>query len=354
MRLWRISAVLVAILGLTALALGILAEQFGVRLGGFDAFFTPSFENVGRISILFVVAALFLLADRISAMASEVGRLLGQAVRTDRVVEDPGSLKARETSESVYSQDVPPEDPKAASLRTQSSGSVIRISHVSKRYRLGPVEVHALRDVDLDIPPGSLTVILGPSGSGKTTLLNLLGGIDRATSGRIRVDGTDVTKLDEAHLVDYRREQVGFVFQFFNLIPSLTARENVGLAAELVPHPADVERVLRAVGLGERMDHFPAELSGGEQQRVAIARALVKNPPLLLCDEPTGELDYATGIKILEILKDVAHGDGRAVIVVTHNAAIAEMADLVVRLRGGRIDQVSRNPEPVPPQMLRW
>ncbi|HKZ23540.1 MAG TPA: ABC transporter ATP-binding protein [Thermoplasmata archaeon] len=231
---------------------------------------------------------------------------------------------------------------------------LIEFEHVSKSYGGDAAKVHALRDVSLNIPAGSLTVVLGPSGSGKTTLLNLLGGIDRATSGRIRLDGTDITLLGERDLGTYRREKVGFVFQFFNLIPSLTARENVALAAELVANSAPVEEVLRQVGLDDRLDHFPAELSGGEQQRVAIARALVKNPPLLLCDEPTGELDYVTGVRVLEILGNAAHGGGRAVIVVTHNAIIGQMADRVVRLRSGRIDRVLENSNPISPQLLMW
>ncbi|HKZ99400.1 MAG TPA: ABC transporter ATP-binding protein [Thermoplasmata archaeon] len=214
--------------------------------------------------------------------------------------------------------------------------------------------MRALDEVDLDLPAGTVTVVLGPSGSGKTTLLNVLGGIDRATRGEVGVDGTDVALLVEADLVAYRRDRVGFVFQFFNLIPSLTARENVGLAAELVGRTDRSADALRAVGLGHRLDHFPSELSGGEQQRVAIARALVKDPPLLLCDEPTGELDSATGVRVLEVLRDAARGDGRAVVVVTHNAAIAGMADLVVHLRGGRVDRVVKNESPVEPQSLTW
>ncbi len=269
---------------------------------------------------------------------------------------------SNERTTGLTVQEFPAESPISSGLRVARSASdarprseaLIRLRRVSKSYRIGPTEIHALQDVSLDLPRGSFTVVLGPSGSGKTTLLNVLGGIDRATSGRIQVDGTDVGALGDAALVDYRRDQVGFVFQFFNLIPSLTAQENVALAAELVEHPAAVEEVLRKVGLRDRMDHFPAELSGGEQQRVAIARALVKNPPLLLCDEPTGELDYATGVRILGILSDVARREGRSVIVVTHNAVIGRMADLVVHLRGGRVGRFLHNPSPVSPESLRW
>lgn len=232
--------------------------------------------------------------------------------------------------------------------------SKIRLEGVSRVYGEGPAEVRALSDFSLELPARALVVVLGPSGSGKTTLLNLLGGIDRPTAGRIFVGETEVSALGERLLVAYRRDRVGFVFQFFNLLPSLTARENVALAAELVNAPAAPEQVLESVGLGERMDHFPSELSGGEQQRVSIARALVKNPPLLLCDEPTGELDFATGVRVIEILQTTAREEGRTVIVVTHNAAVAEAADLVVRLRGGRLDHVEANPAPSPASALRW
>ena len=232
--------------------------------------------------------------------------------------------------------------------------AIVRLLGVTKTYDMGQVQVHALRDANLAIPAGKLLVILGPSGSGKTTLLNLLGGIDRATSGRIFIDGLEVTSLGEPDLVKYRRNKVGFVFQFFNLMPSLTARENVELAAELVPDPLNPVVVLEKVGLGDRIDHFPSELSGGEQQRVAVARALVKNPPLLLCDEPTGELDYATGISVLEVISEACREDGRVVLLVTHNAVIADMADVVVSLSGGRVVSVVENPRPKPARELVW
>ncbi len=230
----------------------------------------------------------------------------------------------------------------------------VRLRDVTKTYDMGQVKVHALKEANLEISPGKLVVVLGPSGSGKTTLLNLLGGIDRATNGQILVDGMDVTSLREKELVKYRRDKVGFVFQFFNLIPSLTAQENVELAAELVREPSDPVMVLEEVGLRDRIDHFPSELSGGEQQRVAVARALVKNPPLLLCDEPTGELDYATGVSVLEVISEACRKDGRVVLLVTHNSVIAEMADLVVRLSGGRITSVIPNPNPRSARKLMW
>ncbi len=347
MRLWKVAAFAAIALGSAASTLVLLARLAGIRVAGFGEFYSTTVQELVGISVLFLLGALLLLADRVAAIEASVGRI-------DATDVDQGPEPDRTGPDGDDEGNMPLSKVPDAPVGGRAKEPLIRLAHLTKTYELGPVKVHALREASLDIRAGSVTVILGPSGSGKTTLLNLLGGIDRATSGNITFDGTDVTRLEDARLVDYRRERVGFVFQFFNLIPSLTARENVALAAELVPEAAQVEKVLRMVGLGERMDHFPAELSGGEQQRVAIARALVKNPPLLLCDEPTGELDYATGIKILEILKGVAHGDGRAVVVVTHNATIAEMADQVVRLRGGRIDQVTNNPEPVPPAMLRW
>jgi len=353
-RPWNVAALTAAALGLTAMALIILARWAGIRVEGLGIVYDGSIQELIGVGFLFLLSATLLLAGAVSDLRSR----LPQA---DRLVPRSRASAGRPSRDAISGPDEdvepgplssPPPEPTAP--RRNRVGEPLRLAGVSKRYELGPVQVSALRDVSLDIAPASLTVILGPSGSGKTTLLNLLGGIDRATSGEIWVDGTEVSKLDEAGLLGYRRDRVGFVFQFFNLIPSLTARENVALAAELVANPASAEEVLRQVGLGERMEHFPAELSGGEQQRVAIARALVKDPPLLLCDEPTGELDYATGVRVLRILRDAARRDGRAVIVVTHNAVIGEMADLVVRLRGGQIDQITANPEPADPESLRW
>ena len=232
----------------------------------------------------------------------------------------------------------------------------IKLTEVWKTFGEGRTAVHALRDVDLDGPQGEFSVILGPSGSGKTTLLNLVGAIDDATSGSIQVAGVDLAALSVDEQVRYRRENVGFVFQFFNLIPTLTAAENVELVADLTSNNgADrANSVLEQVGLADRMHHFPAELSGGEQQRVAIARALVKQPPILLCDEPTGELDFETGRMILDLLRRVSRESNQTVLLVTHNAAIGAMADRVLRLRSGEIVEDTRNADPIDASALTW
>ena len=231
---------------------------------------------------------------------------------------------------------------------------LLQLEDVSRSYKMGLMEVKALIGVTLNVARGEFMVILGPSGSGKTTLLNLIGGIDSPTSGTITVDGIDITALDEKGLTDYRRNHIGFIFQFFNLIPTLTARENVDFAAELVEKPRDVIETLDIVGLKERADHYPSELSGGEQQRVAIARALVKDPPILLCDEPTGELDFETGKHILTAMRRINEVDHKTVLLVTHNTAIGEIAYRVIRLRSGEIVEVRQNPSPADPQELRW
>ncbi len=235
--------------------------------------------------------------------------------------------------------------------------SVATLTGVSKTFGEGSTAVHALADVDMDLARGELAVILGPSGSGKTTLLNLVGGIQRPSAGRIVIAGRDLTDLDGRALTDVRREVIGFVFQFFNLVPTLTAAENVALIAELTDHgrvDERVDRVLAEVGLQDRGDHFPGQLSGGEQQRVAIARALVKEPPLLLCDEPTGALDIETGRTILALLDRQARQSGRTVLIVTHNAAIGTLADRVIRLRNGRVDGIHRNERPAPVDQVDW
>lgn len=232
----------------------------------------------------------------------------------------------------------------------------IKMAEVWKTFGEGHTAVHALRNVDLTGHQGEFAVILGPSGSGKTTLLNLVGAIDNATSGRIEVGGIDLASLNVDDQVKYRRENVGFVFQFFNLIPTLTAAENVELVADLTTDNG-AERaaeVLEQVGLGDRMTHFPAELSGGEQQRVAIARALVKQPPILLCDEPTGELDFETGRMILDLLRRISRDLDQTVLLVTHNAAIGDMADRILRLRSGEIVGDIRNNDPIPASELTW
>jgi putative ABC transport system ATP-binding protein len=227
--------------------------------------------------------------------------------------------------------------------------AVFQVRRVSKVYRMGDVEVHALRGVDLDLYEGELVVLLGASGSGKSTLLNILGGLDVPTSGEVRYLDHVLTCAREEALTRFRREHVGFVFQFYNLIPSLTALENVALVTEIAARPMDPAEALDLVGLGERRNHFPAQMSGGEQQRVAIARAVAKRPDVLLCDEPTGALDYATGKIVLEVLARVNRELGTTTAVITHNAAIAGMADRVVRMGSGRIVEVARNAIPISP-----
>jgi len=231
---------------------------------------------------------------------------------------------------------------------------VFRARGVSKIYQVGDVQVHALREVDLELLRGEIVVLLGPSGSGKSTLLNILGGLDVPTHGSVDFLDHDLTKGDDDALTRFRREHVGFVFQFYNLIPSLTARENVALVTEISERPLDPVEALRLVDLGDRMDHFPAQLSGGEQQRVAIARAIAKRPDVLLCDEPTGALDYQTGVVVLEVIERVNRELGTTTCVITHNAAIAGMADRVVRMRSGRIAEVVHNARRLSTDELSW
>ncbi|HEU5358938.1 MAG TPA: ABC transporter ATP-binding protein [Gemmatimonadales bacterium] len=231
---------------------------------------------------------------------------------------------------------------------------VFRALGLSKMYRLGDVEVPALRAVDLELYRGEFVVILGPSGSGKSTLLNILGGLDAPTGGRVHFLDHDLTGASDRELTRFRREHVGFVFQFYNLIPTLTARENVALVTAIATNPMDPAEALRLVGLGERLDHFPAQLSGGEQQRVAIARAIAKRPDALLCDEPTGALDYETGKIVLEVLDQVNRELGTTTAVITHNASIAAMADRVIRLRSGTITELSVNQRRSRPAELSW
>lgn len=225
---------------------------------------------------------------------------------------------------------------------------LLRLEKVRKSYQMGEVSVEALKETSIDIYKGELLVILGPSGSGKSTLLNLLGGMDTPTEGRILRDGVDLAKASDQELTLYRREEVGFIFQFYNLISDLTALENVSLAAELTPNPVPVHEMMEEVGLSSRLYHFPAQMSGGEQQRVSIARALVKKPSLLLCDEPTGALDGTIGKSILEILEKLVRKYGNAVVIVTHNQAIAAMADRVLTMRNGSIVDIAYNPAPKP------
>jgi putative ABC transport system ATP-binding protein len=231
---------------------------------------------------------------------------------------------------------------------------VFRVSDLTKVYHMGEVRVHALRGVSLDLYAGELVVLLGPSGSGKSTLLNILGGLDRPSDGRVVYREKDLTRASEQELTEYRRFSVGFIFQFYNLIPSLTALENVAVVAEIARNPMDPRRALGMVGLGERLDHFPAQLSGGEQQRVAIARAVSKNPDILLCDEPTGALDSATGVLVLEVLEEVNRELGATTVIITHNADIAGMADRVVRLSDGLVSEITRNTVKKSPRDMRW
>ncbi len=242
----------------------------------------------------------------------------------------------------------------AARLEAAGPEAVFRARGLAKVYRMGEVEVHALRAVDLDLYRGELVVILGPSGSGKSTLLNILGGLDLPTAGSVHFFEHDLTAANERELTRFRREHVGFVFQFYNLIPSLTARENVALVTEIATHPMDPAEALGLVGLADRLDHFPAQLSGGEQQRVAIARAVAKRPDALLCDEPTGALDFETGKLVLDVLDQVNRELGTTTAVITHNASIAAMADRVIRLRSGNIVEIRRNARRARPEEVAW
>ncbi len=234
------------------------------------------------------------------------------------------------------------------------SKAIFQVRKLTKVYPVGETEVHALRGVDLDLYQGELVVLLGASGSGKSTLLNILGGLDLPTSGQVIYDGNDLVKATERQLTAYRRYHVGFVFQFYNLIPSLTARENVAVVTEIARDPMTPEQALDIVHLSDRMDHFPAQLSGGEQQRVAIARAIAKQPSVLLCDEPTGALDSSTGIVVLEALARVNCDLGTTTAIITHNAAISAMADRVIHFSDGHISGIDQNSEKVAPQVLSW
>ncbi len=231
---------------------------------------------------------------------------------------------------------------------------LIRLEHVGKAYSMGEVTVEVLRDVSLDIFEGEMLVIVGPSGSGKTTMLNLVGGLDQPSTGHVWFEDQELSAMGPREMTAYRRRAVGFVFQFFNLIPTLTARENVRVATEISDDPLDAEEALGLVGLGDRAGHFPSQMSGGEQQRVAIARALAKNPRLLLCDEPTGALDYETGKAVLRVLWDVRRELGKTVVIITHNLAISRMADRLVRIRSGEIVERVTNEEPVHPEEIAW
>jgi putative ABC transport system ATP-binding protein len=230
----------------------------------------------------------------------------------------------------------------------------IVLRKVCKRYGEGSAAVHALREVDLDVTPGEMLVLLGPSGSGKSTLLNILGGLDRATTGEVWFGPDNLATMSDGALTRYRRKQVGFIFQFYNLIPSLTARENVELVNEIADNPLPAAEALDLVGLGERLDHFPAQLSGGEQQRVAVARAIAKRPAIMLCDEPTGALDVRTGVRVLEALTEVNQRFGSTMLLVTHNADVARLGDRVVRFLDGGIRTIETNEQRAKPSDLQW
>ena len=234
------------------------------------------------------------------------------------------------------------------------SDPYILFESVTKVYRMGEVEIRAVNGADFIIEKGEFTVIVGPSGAGKTTILNMLGGMDRCTSGRIVVDTREVSNSTSRQLTEYRRYDIGFVFQFYNLVQNLTALENVELASQICKNPLDAEETMKEVGLGDRMNNFPSQLSGGEQQRVAIARALAKNPKLLLCDEPTGALDYVTGKQILALLQMTCREKGMTVIVITHNLALTPMADKVIHIRNGKVDRLEINEFPVPVEQIEW
>ena len=232
--------------------------------------------------------------------------------------------------------------------------SYISLDHVVKRYHMGEVVITAVEDVTFSIEKGEFAVIVGPSGAGKTTVLNILGGMDACDEGTILVDGQMVSGYSQKQLTAYRRHDIGFVFQFYNLVQNLTALENVELSAQICRNPLDAREVLTHVGLADRLNNFPAQLSGGEQQRVAIARALAKNPKLLLCDEPTGALDYVTGKSILKLLQDTCRSHGMTVVVITHNTAITPMADRVIHIKNGRVDRLDRNSTPTPVEEIEW
>jgi putative ABC transport system ATP-binding protein len=251
------------------------------------------------------------------------------------------------TEASVNSQDT-------ANTGESERKRTLQMTGVSKTYQMGDSVVHALREVDFDLYTGELVVLLGPSGSGKSTLLNILGGLDSPSSGKVHYDGGELTAFDDQGLTQFRRDHVGFVFQFYNLIPSLTARENVSLVTEIAADPMPVDDALDMVNLGDRRDHFPAQLSGGEQQRVAIARAIAKRPGILLCDEPTGALDSETGIVVLEAIERVNRELGAATALITHNAAIAAIADRVVSLADGKIASVVENTTRAAARDMRW
>ena len=239
-------------------------------------------------------------------------------------------------------------------MKNTDGKDFVRLENVSKIYQMGEVQIHAVDHIEFAIDKGEFVVVVGPSGAGKTTVLNILGGMDTVTSGKVFVDGENIAKYSQKKLTGYRRDDIGFVFQFYNLVPNLTAKENVELALQICKEPLDAECVLKEVGLGERLNNFPAQLSGGEQKRVSIARALAKNPKLLLCDEPTGALDYQTGKAILKLLQDTCREKKMTVIVITHNSALTPMADRVIKIKNGKVSKMYQNEQPEPVENIEW
>ena len=239
-------------------------------------------------------------------------------------------------------------------MTERSLENFVELDGVTKTYHMGEVDIHAVDGIDFQITKGEFVVVVGPSGAGKTTVLNILGGMDTATKGKVWVDGENIAEYNPRKLTGYRRDDIGFVFQFYNLVPNLTALENVELALQICKNPLKAKDVLDEVGLGERLNNFPAQLSGGEQQRVSIARALAKNPKLLLCDEPTGALDYQTGKSILKLLQDMCREKGMTVIVITHNSALAPMADRVITIKNGKVSSMRMNNEPISVELIEW
>jgi len=235
-----------------------------------------------------------------------------------------------------------------------SGSSLFLLDNVSKEYKMGEVTVKALNSVSFDVVKGELVVVLGHSGSGKSTLLNIMGGMDRPSSGSVYFNNIDISKYSDKELTLFRRKKIGFVFQFYNLMPNLTARENVELATEISQSPLNIDEVLKQVGLAGRERHFPSQMSGGEQQRVAIARAVAKNPEVLLCDEPTGALDFATGIKVLELLREINIKTSKTIIIITHSQPIAQMADRIIKMKSGEVIELIKNDNPLSPENIMW
>jgi len=246
------------------------------------------------------------------------------------------------------------DNPYARGVKMMGDGVLFKLENVTKEYKMGEVSVVALKEAAFEIPKGELVVVLGPSGSGKSTLLNIMGGMDTPTSGQVYFGGEEISCYTEKQLTIFRRSRIGFVFQFYNLMPNLTAKENVELATEISQNPLNIDDVLKKVGLAERSEHFPGQMSGGEQQRVAIARAVAKNPDVLLCDEPTGALDYSTGVKVLALLHEINRETGKNVIIITHNQPIAQMADRILKMRSGQVVEILENKNPADPESIEW